>query len=113
MDKLNFLRESVKKVLSKYKNLVDQARKTEIQNQFIFDEATDSYLWLKFGWTQSGRLEAITVFVRLFNNKIYIEEDLTENGVAAELMENGVSPKDIVLAFQNPEKRKLTEFALN
>jgi hypothetical protein len=94
-------------------DLVAKSKYSEVENQFILDEATDSYVWLRFGWTESGRLESITVFVRLFNDKIYIEEDLTEKGIAADLMEKGISPKDIVLAFQKPEKRKLTEFALN
>jgi len=49
----------------------------------------------------------------LLNDKIYIEEDLSEDGIANELIENGVSQKDIVLAFQQPELRQFTEFAFS
>ena len=113
MDKLVFHRDSVKKVLQKHKEIVSRSAKSEIENLFVFDEATDNYTWVRFGWTKNGRLESITTFIRLLNDKIYIEEDLTENGIANELIENGVSPKNIVLAFQQPEVRQFTEFALS
>ena len=113
MDKLIFHREAVKKVLGKHREIVSRAAKAEIENLFVFDESSDNYTWLRFGWTSNGRLESITAFIRLLNDKIYIEEDLTENGIANDLIENGVSQKDIVLAFQQPEVRKYTEFALS
>ncbi len=113
MDKIIFHREAVKKVLSRYKEVVSRAAKTEIENLFVFDDSSDNYTWLRFGWTNNGRLESITTFIRLLNDKIYIEEDLTENGIANELIDLGVSQKDIVLAFQQPEMRQLTEFALS
>ncbi|MEA5560934.1 element excision factor XisI family protein, partial [Planktothrix agardhii] len=46
------------------------------------------------------------------NDKIYIEEDWTEEGIANELLTEGVPKEDIVLAFHDPETRKLTEFAI-
>jgi len=112
MDKLSFHREAIKSVLQKHKEVVSRA-KSEIENLFVFDEATDNYTWVRFGWTSNGRLESITAFIRLLNDKIYIEEDLTEDGIANELIEKGVSQKDIVLAFQQPEVRQFTEFALS
>ena len=113
MDKLSFHRKAVKKVLGKHKEIVNRTAKSEIENLFVFDEATDNYTWIRFGWTQNGRLESISAFVRLLNDKIYIEEDLTEKGIANDLIADGVSPKDIVLAFQQPEVRQFTEFALS
>ena len=113
MDKLSFHRQAVKSVLEKHREIANHTVKSEIENLFVFDESSDSFTWLRFGWTDNGRLESITAFVRLRGDKIYIEEDLTENGIANELIESGVSQKDIVLAFQQPEMRKLTEFALS
>ncbi|NEO28302.1 MAG: XisI protein, partial [Kamptonema sp. SIO4C4] len=46
------------------------------------------------------------------NEKIYIEEDLTEEGIATELLRENVPKEDIVLAFHDPESRKFTEFAI-
>jgi hypothetical protein len=41
-----------------------------------------------------------------------MEEDWTEEGITAELLKEGVPKEDIVLAFHDPESRKLTEFAV-
>ncbi len=57
-------------------------------------------------------MKAISVYVRIKNQKIYIEEDWTEEGIATELLREGVPKEDIVLAFHDPETRKLTEFAV-
>jgi len=48
----------------------------------------------------------------LRGDKIWIEQDWTEDGIATELMKAGVPPEDIVLAFQEPEVRALGEFAV-
>jgi hypothetical protein len=40
-----------------------------------------------------------------------IERDLTEDGIAAELLEAGVPEDDIVLAFHVPELRQYIELA--
>ena len=57
-------------------------------------------------------MKSISVYVRIKNEKIYIEEDWTEEGIATELLREGVPKEDIVLAFHDPETRKLTEFAV-
>ena len=46
------------------------------------------------------------------NQKIYIEDDWTEEGIANELLREDIPKSDIVLAFHDPETRKLTEFAV-
>ena len=43
--------------------------------------------------------------------KIWIEEDMTEDGLATELVEAGVPKEDIVLAFNPPDRRHLTDYA--
>ena len=45
------------------------------------------------------------------DDKIWVEEDLTEEGVANELVREGIAKSDIVLAFQDPQVRQFTEFA--
>ncbi|HBQ97707.1 MAG: XisI protein [Roseofilum sp. Belize BBD 4] len=70
------------------------------------------YNWFDIGWTSRKRVRAISVYVRIKNEKIHIEEDWTEEGIATELLREGVPKEDIVLAFYSPEKRKYTEFAI-
>lgn len=113
MDKIEKYRQIIKEILGNYKEILDRRENPPLESVFIFDEQNDNYTWLKFGWQNGSRFEGISVFVRLKNGKFYIEEDWTEDGIAVELMPKGVPAKDIVLAFQQPEMRQLTEFALN
>jgi hypothetical protein len=53
----------------------------------------------------------MTIYVRIRNGKFWIEEDWTEDGIATDLVREGVPKEDIVLAFHDPETRKYTDFA--
>jgi hypothetical protein len=46
------------------------------------------------------------------NEKIWIQHDGTEGGIADELIEHGAPKQDIVLAFHSPFKRQFTGFAI-
>ncbi len=113
MDKIKKYRRAIKEILGRYKEILDRRENPPLESVFIFDQQNDNYTWLKFGWQNGRRFEGISVFVRLKNGKFYIEEDWTEEGIAVELMEKDVPAKDIVLAFQQPEMRQYTEFALS
>ena len=64
------------------------------------------------GWHGKQRDFGVTVYLRIKQGKIWIEEDWTKQGIANELLEAGVPFEDIVLGFQHPSKRSLTEFAV-
>ena len=111
MDKLIGYRELIKQVLTEYDNLSRQSPDKIAENCLVFDENHDHYLWLAVDWQGSKRLKYTHIHIRIKNEKIFIEEDWTEEGIATELMKLGVSSNDIVLAFQPPDVRKFTEFA--
>ena len=64
------------------------------------------------GWHERKRVKAISVYVRIKNEKIYIEEDWTEEGIVNELLREVIQKQDIVLAFHDPETCKFTDFAV-
>jgi hypothetical protein len=64
------------------------------------------------GWEGKKKYRNIQVHIRIKNQKIYIEDDWTEEGIANELLRENIPKSDIVLAFHDPETRKLTEFAV-
>ncbi len=66
---------------------------------------------MKMGWHQDNRIKRNVIHVRLKNQKIWIEEDWTEDGIATDLLQAGVQREDIVLAFHPPRLRQFTEFA--
>jgi len=109
--------------LTHYQNLIKPFMNTfaEIANSqptpdtemvVIFDDQHKQYMLLNMGWTKNGHLHHTTLHVYLREGKFWIEEDWTENGFANYLLEQGVSNEEIVLAFQPPEMRPLTDFAV-
>ncbi|PSF31379.1 XisI protein [Aphanothece hegewaldii CCALA 016] len=112
MDKLTYYRSLIQKILTEYHQQFSQACPPDVEMLLAFDEKRDQYLWFQVGWTPQERIKGISVHVRLKNDKIYIEEDWTEEGIATDLLREGVSKEDIVLAFHDPKTRKFTEFAM-
>jgi len=112
MDKLISYRDTIKKVLAEYDDLANRSSKKKYETCLIFDENHDHYLWMSIDWINKKRINNTHVHIRIKNEKIYIEEDWTEEGIATELLREGVPKEDIVLAFHDPETRKLTDFAV-
>jgi hypothetical protein len=113
MDKLERYRALITRLLSEVAMLLNDqpASKESDVAQCVFDEKRDQYLLLKVGWVGKRRIRGTTLYIRLRNGKFWIEEDMTEDGIATDLLKAGVPKEDIVLAFQPPDVRRFTEFA--
>ncbi len=111
MDRIAHYRSIIKKVLTDYHQLFSQSSTPNVEMLLAFDEERDQYLWFQVGWTSEERIKGISVHIRIKNDKIWIEEDWTEEGIATELLREGIPKEDIVLAFHDPETRKYTDFA--
>jgi hypothetical protein len=111
MDRLKEYRRLIQCALRESPYNVHGSSYPDVDTICIFDEASDNYLLLDIGWTEQGRVRRTILHVRIKNDKIWIEEDWTEEGIANELLRAGVPKEDIVLAFQPPSLRPLTEFA--
>jgi hypothetical protein len=57
------------------------------------------------------RVHGCLVHIDIIGNKIWIQRDGTEDGIASELLKAGVPKDHIVLGFRSPEMRKHTDFA--
>jgi hypothetical protein len=109
MDRLEQYRTIIEQVLTQRVN--DLKDFSDLRDKTVFDRRTDSYLLLRQGWDKSRRVHAIIVHLEILNGKIWVQEDWTEHGVAADLEEAGVPKSDIVLGFQPPQVRPYTEYA--
>ncbi|NJN74619.1 MAG: XisI protein [Limnothrix sp. RL_2_0] len=112
MDKLMQYQNIIKSILNGYEKISSQVPDPDIDEVLMFDDERSQYLWFNIGWKNGRRVKSISVYVRIKNEKIYIEEDWTEEGIATDLLAEGVPKEDIVLAFYDPESRKYTEFAI-
>lgn len=112
MDKLSRYQDLVKQFLSEYANMMNSQPVADLETVLSFDDQHQQYMLLKVGWPQGRRMRQTLLHISLRHNKIQVEEDLTEAGIAAYLLEQGVPPQDIVLSFQPPQLRPYTEFAV-
>jgi hypothetical protein len=62
------------------------------------------------GWRNQRRIYGPVLHLDIMDNKIWIQQDGTEVGIANELVELGVPKQDIVLGFDPPNLRKLSKF---
>lgn len=114
MDQRLIYRELVERHLSEVASLIQQqypASRTGVDCECVFDEQRDHYLLLKIGWSNGRRVRATTLHVRFRQGKICVEEDMTEEGIATFLLQQGVPSEDILLGFHPPAMRRHTEFA--
>lgn len=110
--KLDHYRALIKQVFQTYAELLKRRQKVGVETFFVFDEERDHYLLHTIGWADRTHVWNTLLYVRLHNNKFYIEIDGTEHGIATDLLEAGVPNEDIVLAFHHPSVRPYTEFAV-
>jgi XisI protein len=111
MDKLAVYRKIIKQMLMERAELMRGQPLPGEEILCLFEEETDNYILLRLGWVRGKRLYSITLHLRLVNGKIHLEQDWTEDAVA-ELIAAGVPREEIVLAFNPPELRQQTEFAV-
>ena len=83
---------------------------TEYEVQTIFDTERDHYQLLSVGWRNNKRNFGCILHLDIKDDKIWIQHDSTDIGIANQLVEMGVPKEDIVLAFHEPEVRQFTGF---
>ena len=82
------------------------------QIALALDDKHGQYIIREIGWSKKTWISETPLHVTLRNDKIWIEEDWTEDGIATYFLEHGVPNEDIVLGFQPPSMRQYTEFAV-
>ncbi len=102
----------IKQALSEYVTLVRRSPNLPYRVVTAFDDDHQQYLVRKVGWKENNRILKTVLHVALENGKIWIEEDLTEDGIATWFLEHGVPNNAIVLGFQPPPLRAYGEFAV-
>jgi hypothetical protein len=110
MEKLPKYRKLVERLIKEYGQY--KPRYGEIEVQTIFDREQDHYQLLNVGWHGHRRVRGCVLQIDIKNEKIWIQHDGTEIGVAHELVEWGVPKEDIILAYHAPYKRPYTGFGV-
>ncbi|MEA5533974.1 XisI protein [Crocosphaera sp. XPORK-15E] len=111
MDKLTNYRNIIQKVLEDYAAI--PYHYGDLKAELIISKDENRYLIITSGWENNVRVHACIIHLDIINNKIWIQRDSSEDGIALDLMEEGIPKEDIVLGFHPPKIRAYTEFAVN
>jgi XisI protein len=84
----------------------------QIEIETVFDEARGHYELMYVGWNRKDRVHGAIIHVDLRGDKVWIQHDGTEGGIAEDLVEAGIPREHIVLAFHDPAVRQHTGFAV-
>jgi len=109
MEKVTRYQQYIQQVLREY---VGERPNDPIETAVSFDTKHNHYQIINIGWIEERRIYGPVVHMTIKNNKIWIQHDGTEAGLAMELVNLGVPKSDIVLAFQSPYRRQYGEFAV-
>ncbi|MCT7957636.1 XisI protein [Laspinema palackyanum] len=110
MDKLANYRPIIQSVLQQHAQ--SKPSHGEIEVYTAFDEQQDHYQVVHAGWSGTTRVFGPLIHIDLINDKIWIQYDGTEVGVANQLVDLGVPKTDIVLAYHAPIMRQYDGFAM-
>lgn len=114
MDRTEVARNALNDIVRRVGMYLEGTNNSGIETSVITDAEHNQYGLRRVGW-QAGtgqRVSNTVFFARIKDGKVWIEEDNTDLCLADELIKAGVPKDDIVLAFQPPELRHLTEFAV-
>jgi hypothetical protein len=112
MDSINVnYRDVVEKVMQDYIDFLGSNDRVQIE--LVFDYARNRYLLVETGWENGYRIYGTLLHIDIIDNKLWIQHDGTEEGVAIDLVAAGVSKADIVLSFRPLAERRYSDFAVS
>jgi hypothetical protein len=110
MDNLKKYRQIIEKTLNEYARI--PYAHGNLKQEVIIDKNQENYLLMTIGWENQKRVHGCLVHISIINDKIWIQRDGIEEGIANELVVAGIPKDKIVLAFKPEYIRPYTEFAV-
>jgi hypothetical protein len=110
MDKLAQYRQYVQTLINYYAE--DDVSDDEVEVQLILDTERDHYQWMNVGWQELSRIYRTIIHIDIKDGKIWLQQNLTDQNPAEELVAMGVPREDIVLGLQPPYKRPYTDYGV-
>ncbi len=111
MANLDHYRTCIKQLITEYSRY--RPKYGELELQMVFDQERDHYQLVSVGWEDDKRIDGLVLHIDIKNEKIWLQRDGTEQGVADELVALGIPKQDIVLAFHPRYARQYTGFAVD
>lgn len=97
MDTTTTYRDIVKQTLLQYTQL--RPSHGEIRLDVVCDDTRGRYALMQVGWERGRRVRGNLLYLTVHEEKVYIEYDGFEYGIADDLVTRGIPADHIVLAF--------------
>jgi hypothetical protein len=110
MDKVEQYREYVQQIITRHAN--SDQDEADVEVQLVIDTVRDHYQWMNVGWEGLKRVYHCFIHFDIKDGKIWIQQNWTEDDLAADLVEMGVPREDIVLGLHPPYKRPYTDYGV-
>jgi hypothetical protein len=104
--------DTVRQILARVAEHLKRIPKPGVETLLVEDPAQAVFLLRRLGWDAGRRVNNTVISARMRDGRVWVEEDNTDLSFTDELLRAGVPKDDIVLAFQPPELRHLTDFAV-
>ena len=104
--------EIIHKLITSMAEQYGTSNDQDVEQAVVIDDVHGIYQIYEIGWKEHDRVKTPWLHVRLKNEKFWIEEDWTEESFTEQLLAVGIPNNDIVLAFNPPDIRQYTEFAV-
>jgi XisI protein len=105
--------------LKKYQKIVNEVildvsqKLPDTESLLSIDKVHGQYLVLMDSWEGIERIYGPLVHIEVKSDgKVWLRFDGTDLEIGQELINKGISEKDLVLAFHSPQMRKYTNYAL-
>lgn len=112
MDKSTGLKKAILDVFAEYADYLRGGRVSSVDYHVIADEKNNRYQLGAVGWEDNTRIFYVIFQADIIGEKIWVQVDNTEDGLAALLEEKAISKQDIVLAYFPEYHRKYTDYAV-
>src|SRR5712671_773417 len=103
MEQLNEFRRIIRDLITEYAKITPA--NGEIESELVFDESNDHYELMHSGWNGPYRIHGSVLHIDIRDDKVWIQYDGTEDGIAEECVKAGIPRDQIVLAFKPPDIR--------
>lgn len=102
MDTTTTDRDIVKRVIERYAKFVPSHG--EIRLDSVFDDEQGRYALMQVGWDRGHRVRGNLIYVIVQSDQVRIEYDGIEQGITKDLIESGIAPEKLVLAYSTDHK---------
>ena len=110
METIETLREVIKNIFAEWEKLPRIPSDWKIVS--VQDPQHDRYTIQHVSFAKDRYDTRLLAYLEIRDGKIWILTDNTEEGIASELVTEGVSKDQIVLGFYSPHLREMGEFAV-